>query len=138
MSAQCWCYTCAGRIVTRKTFISHGRKNKPDAPVRKAPPLPMVSMPDVGDETHDVHAHVLEEEDSDDEVDPFEDPLGLADDDTALRSGSAQLSAAEVTLFMMDWMCTHKVSLKCARHVYITIDTLSDIVDTFVYMSTCC
>ena len=102
----------------------------------------MVSMPDVEEKNY-VDAHVLEEEDSDDEVDPFGDPLGLGDDEASLRSGSAQLSAAEVTLFLLDWMCTHKVFLKfvrhlvSCRHMYITIDTLSNIVDTFVGPSTC-
>lgn len=88
----------------------------------------MVSMPDVEEKNH-MDVHVLEE-DSDDEVDPFDDPLGLGDDEASLRSGSAQLSAAEVTLFLLDWMCTHKVLLKCVRHIvscrhmYITINMM--------------
>lgn len=33
MSAQCWCYDCAGRIVDRRTFIRHGRHAVPAPPV---------------------------------------------------------------------------------------------------------
>ena len=33
MSAQCWCYDCAGRIVDRRTFIRHGRHAAPAPPV---------------------------------------------------------------------------------------------------------
>jgi hypothetical protein len=107
--SQCWCYTCAGGIVTRKTFVSHGRKVKPDERVRVVPDLPMVSMPDVSDERK---FHISSGDDTDeDEDDPFDDPLGLQTDKDPVRTGKAQLSAPEVTLFLLDWMCTHKVLL---------------------------
>jgi len=35
MSAQCWCFTCGGKVVSRNTFLRHGRKVKPDLPVQK-------------------------------------------------------------------------------------------------------
>ena len=35
MSAQCWCFNCAGRVVCRKTYRAHGRKDKPYSPTSK-------------------------------------------------------------------------------------------------------
>ena len=40
MSAQCWCYSCAGAVVTRATFRNHGRKTKPDEPIRRETLVP--------------------------------------------------------------------------------------------------
>lgn len=91
--------------MTRKTFVSHGRKDKPDERVRDKPLVSMVSMSEVEDDRHVLHSDEVE---SDEEDDPFDDPLGL-DGGESQRTGSAQLSAAEVTLFLLDWMCTHKV-----------------------------
>lgn len=119
--SQCWCYTCAGGIVTRKTFVNHGRKDKPDERVRVVPDLPMVSMPDLPDERK---VHLTDDEDTDEDTDdPFDDPLGLAVDEDPQRTGKAQLSSAEVTLFLLDWMCTHKVNHIC-RHNRFSIDII--------------
>ena len=109
MSAQCWCYTCAGKIVVRSTFVAHGRKNKPDEPIRAAACLPMVSMPE--SDAHAEHEASDEETDSSDDDDIGLDRLGLnAPVDEEDCFGKAKLSAPELTLFLLDWMCTHKAT----------------------------
>ena len=76
MSAQCWCFTCAGKVVGRKTYVGHGRKDKPDAPIAH-PQLAVLSMPDSKD------ALVAGSDESDDDIanndsDSDHDPFGLA------------------------------------------------------------
>ena len=109
MSAQCWCYTCAGRIVVRSTFIAHGRKDKPDEPLREDASIPLESMPE-GKVEREVPPDQAEDSLSEEEDREF-DELGLAnatpEEDLI---GRGKLSVAEVTLFLLDWMCTHKVT----------------------------
>ena len=109
MSAQCWCYNCAGRIVSRKTWVAHGRKDKPDEPLEQDE-VDLVSMVD-----HDEEPPPVPESDSDGDLPPeddiINDALGLGLDDAGeQQTGRAKLTAAEVTLFLLDWMCTHKVT----------------------------
>ena len=40
------------------------------------------------------------------------------------RFGQCGLSAAEVTLFLLDWMCTHKVTDACADHMWSLVKTV--------------
>ena len=119
MSAQCWCFNCAGRIVSRKTFISHGRKDKPDKPIQQQP-LPLASMDD-----SDVLT-VLEH----DEIDFSSDDgtvnaLGLGgEEEDDSRIGRGKLSASEVTLFLLDWMSTHKITDSATNGLWSLVQLL--------------
>ena len=63
MSCQCWCFTCGGRVVARSTFNRHGRKDRPDAPLRKQAVV-MHSLEQVGEDMdvkEDLHAPDVDE-----------------------------------------------------------------------------
>ena len=117
MSAQCWCYKCAGRIVGRKTFVRHGKKNLPDAPINAGPPrLPVLSMPEpVAVALGDVEA-------DEDSSDSDHDPLGLAEakqnEVQELLTGCAKLNSAEIALLFLDWMCKHKLTDSAAGDLW--------------------
>ena len=104
MSAQCWCFSCAGMNVTRKTYCRHGRKDKPDAPITH-PQLAVLSMPDSKDNL------VTGNEESDDDIanndsDSDHDPFGLAcEDPDAVLLGKAQITSPEVTLLLRTAVC---------------------------------
>jgi hypothetical protein len=56
---------------------------------------------------------------SDDDSSEEEDPLGLQQQvSESSRVGRGRLSAAEVTLFLLDWMCSHKQTDKAARDIW--------------------
>ena len=107
MSAQCWCFTCAGRIVTRKTYVLHGRKDKPDEPLGH-PALTVVSMPD---STGELIAGDDCNWDANNDSDSDHDPLGLSGDkhENEPGVGRAQLNSSEMTLLFLDWMCKNKL-----------------------------
>ena len=118
MSAQCWCYTCAGRVVSRSVFYRHGRKDVPDPPVRMAACMERL-VPDAP-LFYDMPASAPSNLDTPELPDEASlDPLGLNDvvpDEE--RSGRAGLSSAELTLFVLDWMSSHKCTDNAARDVY--------------------
>lgn len=121
MSAQCWCYTCAGRLVSRNTFREHGRKEKPDPPVRKRP-LEMISMADEAEAWgHDISVD-LEPPDLDD-VD-LDDPWATILEQMEGEIGHGKFSGAQVTLLLLDWCCSHKVSDAGARAVWGLVKAL--------------
>ena len=33
MSAQCWCFSCGVKVMSRNSFLRHGRKDPPDLPM---------------------------------------------------------------------------------------------------------
>ena len=118
MSAQCWCFFCAGKIVTRKTYQIHGRKQKPDAPLAD-PALPVLSMPDCKDELAmgDDGAEVnIEDNASDSDHDPLE--LDGDEHKDAPCVGEAQLTRPEITLLFLDWMCKHKLPDSAAADMW--------------------
>ena len=123
MSAHCWCYVCAGRIVTRQTYTRHGRKDKPDEPVQQAS-LAVDSMALPPEAHHVEHA----EDEHKGELSPDDahtDPLGLLEEvDDSARTGRSKLSPAEVTLLMLDWMCTHKVTDSAAVDLWGLVSLL--------------
>ena len=87
MSAQCWCFKCGGIVVVRQTWVNHGRKNKPDAPLLPQV-LPVLSMPEPGDIlTPDSGSGCSSDEDFD------WDPFGLlgAHSDDASRLTSPEI-----------------------------------------------
>jgi hypothetical protein len=105
MSAQCFCYECAGAIVNRKTFTRHGRVDKPPVPL---PDLnhAMVSVggsrgdeKDHEDDTDDEMAELVYS-DSDDDDDDYDfldsenDDTGEEDDDPGI--GVGKLTKKEV------------------------------------------
>ena len=96
--SQCWCWKCAGKPVTRKTFINHGRKDKPDAPIVAGPArLPVLSMPDPVAVALGEHGAM---DNAEDDSDSDHDPLGLAEANQhevkELLTGCARLNSAEV------------------------------------------
>ena len=121
MSAQCWCFSCAGRVVTRQTFRRHGRKDKPDAPIQPES-LGVESMPAVGGPS----ACYDRDPGSDSSLDDVDvDPLGLSAEVTdGDRTGVGQLSPAEVTLLLLDWMCAHKTTDSSAVDLWALIGLL--------------
>jgi len=105
MVCQCWCYHCTGKLVTRTTFRNHGRKDKPDEPLpKRARILPMDSMPDNLMQIENLPPDNLYSED-DLDVSILE---GLTDED-GTEIGYAGLTALELRLVLLDWMCSHKV-----------------------------
>ena len=121
MSMQCWCFSCAGKIVVRSTFRAHGRKDKPDEPLRPTAAVAMASMPP---ESKAVSAG--EESDVSDWSDEdADDLLGLdAPAEEADRAGKAELTVAEVTLFLLDWMCAHKATDSQTKDLWSIVQML--------------
>ena len=109
MTAQCWCYLCAGRIVTRNTFVKHGRKKKPDEPSRP-PLLGLLSMPELP------AAGLWEEKVVSDDEDSDADPLGLEEE--GKNVGKGKLSSSEIVLLFLDWMSAHKITDSAAKALW--------------------
>ena len=130
----------------RKTFVNHGRKNKPDIPlvdvvVHPALAIPALeAVPDPADHVPAEDAPMSDaSEDSDDEgfryihrartqrtptdthvskhASSYEDPF--ADDPEVDPIGRAKLSKLETLLTFLDWMSIHKVSW--ARRVLLIL-----------------
>jgi hypothetical protein len=126
MSAQCWCFHCAGRIVTRNTFVNHGRKQKPDPP-RENPVVPLVSMPmplvpqDVYEQGPFVPEH-SSSEDSDQDIEGAFDLGPRGDEETT--TGRGELTAREVTLLLLDWMATHKITDAASSDLWTLVTML--------------
>ena len=122
MSAQCWCFTCAGKVVCRKTYVKHGRKDKPDSPVRKrarvrsrtpSPPRDVAAAAFAFDEVEFVEPELLDplalldtssDSDVDDELDELEEGL------QPLLEGT--VTPKEASVLLLDWASAHKVSDK--------------------------
>ena len=115
MSAQCWCFHCAGKVVSRNTFKNHGRKFKPDPPIRKRK-IDMVSMPD---DNEDQECHPVNDN---------EDPVQIETDeawgrvfsrtDNTHEFGRGNLNSRQVLMLLLDWMCSHKATDESARSVW--------------------
>ncbi len=103
MSAQCWCYVCAGRVVSRSTFYNHGRKNKPDSPARDPVPLPVESamLPRVAVDPDDIATSDSDTDES--ESDEEMDLLGMRDSDA--RTGRANLTAGGLYIYV--YVCAY-------------------------------
>ena len=121
MSCQCWCYTCYGRLVCRNTFIEHGRKDRPDPPTRKRP-LEMLSMQSQSNEMDDLFLN-------DDEVlidqEEEPDPWGNLLEGLEGEIGEGKLSVGQVTLLLVDWMSTHKVTDAATKAIWNIINAMS-------------
>lgn len=125
MSSQCWCTKCAGKIVCRTTFISHGRKYVPDPPrKRRADDLTLSSMPmDVApgeDDYPDEHNYNSSSSDSDEEESFLGVPVAeLNNEDGARpRVGPSALSAEELVVFLLDWMHGHKITDAAGKDIW--------------------
>lgn len=118
MSAQCWCYNCAGKVVCRNTFKAHGRKNKPDSPIRAGQDDPLLVPDDAAPADYDEQYGVPDFSDSDDD-EPlvYEDPFAGEQDD-APPIGRARMSKLEALLTFLDWMCVNKVTDKTAQDMW--------------------
>jgi len=128
MSAQCWCFHCAGAIVTRKTFIAHGRKSEPDAPIAPeneaplnlAPPLSVSSSS--ASEPREVH--VRPEQSGPEEGDEDDEPLSLEDvlNDHGIRfngeMGGGKISEADLVVLILDWMHANKGTATSAEYLW--------------------
>jgi hypothetical protein len=105
---QCFCYDCAGEIVSRQTFRIHGRKEKPDAPLRDMNQEMISMQPDGEDnEAGSTEEDSMPEEDSttddntSDDDDGRHNPL-LSDnedeeDEDEEEIGRGKLTKTEVT-----------------------------------------
>ena len=133
MSAQCFCYDCGGKTVTRHTFRRHGRKDKPDPP---APPqlhvLPMVSMPEVAiEEVEDADPDAHEDQDLGRpgciwkslkrKREEMEEDDGLEE---SIRVGRAGLAPDEITLMILDWLSVHKGTDMSAQDIWQLVHML--------------
>ena len=127
MLAQCWCYQCAGRIVTRKTFNNHGRKNKPDEPERKIDGLG-ISLPEVVAQHADADASLEEVDDSTQSEDtsgwPTDDSTDSEDAGRPSGAGRSNLSSQEVLLLFLDWMASHKTTDSSASQMWMLFNAL--------------
>jgi len=115
MSAQCWCYDCAGRVVDRKTFIRHGRKSVPDPPISENK-VEIVSMEEV-EEPDDFSGTDVDEDSKDDEDEgAWTSELWdkLLRNDSGNRFGRGQLTHAHVSCARARCAHTHVLSLHCA------------------------
>ena len=127
MSMQCWCYHCAGCLVTRKTFISHGRMDKPIiAQPAQEHVIAMDSMPPVGNEpdSDESSDYSSSDSDSDEEMDGNALGLGMEADAEGPAVGPAGLSVKEVVLLMLDWMTSHKSTDSSAKDMWALLGML--------------
>jgi hypothetical protein len=115
MSAQCYCYECAGCIVERRTFIAHGRMNQPTAASEQLG-MRMVSVADdaaaddgASDAT-DWDGTATDSEEDSDECDGLHSDNDEGDDDNDNLMGRGQLTRKEITMQVLDWMTSKKVS----------------------------
>lgn len=118
--------------------MRHGRKDKPDSDLtagRKHQAVELVSMPEYSAAADDDRLFSSESEESSEEEDL--DPLGLtaADGPDAPSLGIAGLTGPEVTLLLLDWMCTHRVTDSAARDIWDMIAGLlgEDAVHTDIF-----
>lgn len=121
MSAQCWCYSCAGRVVTRQTWTIHGRKDQPDRPVVEAEcrSLPLLSLAEGGSWLGPAPEVSSSSDEEELESSYSQDPLGLGlPRDSENEIGKGKLTAAEVTLLLLDWIHSHKTTDKSAMDVW--------------------
>ena len=121
---QCWCYCCAGAVVERKTWVSHGRLDRPLRPVvpPALAPYPVLSMP-VEEQKVEVVVDAIAPDlgngrDHDDyDVDPYDGWAHLECDD-ATEIGQGQLTPQEIVIFLLDWMHTNKETDTSATFVW--------------------
>jgi hypothetical protein len=131
MSAQCWCFDCSGKIVSRQTFYTHGRKHKPDPPANPpAQAVPGVTLTDLespglhrypGYRSQSGHIQCGSDSSSDEsDYDPscVHDQLGMAllraqDRQSASNSESVasipKLTGPEAMLLLLDAQSAHKL-----------------------------
>ena len=119
MSVQCWCYHCAGRIVARATFIRHGRKVRPDAPVMAVEDQPLELEPALAPiepgSGYEASLSPAPEEDA---------PPTLGDALKALNIrgrdgvGGGEITAVDVCILLLDWMHTNKETGNSAHHIW--------------------
>lgn len=125
MSNQCWCFHCAGKVVTRNTFVAHGRKHKPDEPVRKRQCLPLVSVAEEVEPAVPLGCFDHDDEELEDVSWRHFDPLGLGEAMQNLGlDPESRLTAAEATFYFLDWMSTYKVTDTSAAGMWTLLRAL--------------
>ena len=112
---QCWCFNCAGRVVDRRTFLAHGRKVKPDSPIRPAE-IDLVPI-DVAGELDDAEEVISSDEESvPEEIVDLSELLDEPDESgKSVKVGLAQLSRPEVLVLFLDWITNNKLTDKAAQ-----------------------
>ena len=117
MSCQCWCYVCAGRVVTRNTFRRHGRKSRPDSPERKAEEVGVdVAALDPGVQIADSSSDYEELNEEEDDV--YNPLLDLVEADNGTRIGKGGLAVTDVLLRFLDWLSSYKLTDKAAEDIW--------------------
>jgi len=122
MSAQCWCYHCAGKIVCRDTFRRHGRKVRPDLPLLEEeeqplqldPPLAPIESPA---DVEEKRAHPSEQQ-KDDPPPNLRDALEALKVSAKDTVGAAGITAADVCILLLDWMHTNKETANSASYMW--------------------
>ena len=103
-------------MVSRNTFISHGREVKPDPPVQKRN-VELLSVPeerpDFKNDQGDLPLPAPDEEDCE-----LENELSEFLDGLDERIGRGGLTGAQLALLMMDWMTSHKVTDRAASSMW--------------------
>lgn len=126
MSARCFCRNCEGRVVSRKTFTSHGRMFQPpvDEP---APGIPVSSMPDVSAAMQGWDGP-SSCDDTDSSSDEDTEPLMSKRVDEANREasgvGKALLTKDEITMLFLDWISTFKLTDTAAQGAWKLMEML--------------
>ena len=128
MGLQCFCFWCAGKVVGRSTFYRHGAHDRPPG-ARDRQPKEQAGFVSVE------NAEGLEQmSDSDEEElglseepvhpDPgYYDPFDLTGEDGA-GDGGEGLSGGSLTLLLLDWMSSGKVSDAAAHTVWDIVKAL--------------
>ena len=123
MSAQCWCYTCGGKIVCRNTFRAHGRKSRPDSPERKVEEVGVdVSVSDPQVEMEQSSSDEEEPEEEEDITNPLQ---SLFEADNGAAIGQGNLTVTDVVLRFLDWVSSHKLTDKAAEDIWRVIVALT-------------
>ena len=125
MSAQCWCHACCGQVVTRNTFVAHGRKHKPDVPKRRKVSVPLVSLDNNPVTLHNDNTIAVSSSDENSDDNSQESSDENNDDQNSTTIGRADLSMREISVLLMDMMCAHKQTDAAAQHFWQISDLLT-------------
>jgi hypothetical protein len=117
-SIQCWCYFCSGKIVTRVTYILHGRKDAPDEAVR-AREMEFDSFPDI-EPVNDGGMPAPSDEDYDSDISSDDD----SSSDEEEPVGRAKLFRKDVEALFLDWMCASKATDTSGQTILRLLDML--------------
>jgi hypothetical protein len=134
MSAQCFCYDCAGAIVCRKTYYNHGRMDKPLSPVPLSSEvlgfddedysgMPALYSDSEGYSSSDDDGWDEDEDDSSDDGEDSRLPQEPANADEEEAddkkfTGRGKMTRSEIVMCVLDWIACRKVTDVAASTVW--------------------